>query len=145
MACLSNHSFHALACRLPVVTCVATCRTIGNVIPIAALSDRHDVVGVEIRSNSPAVHALPVALGQHRLTPQLVGFAAVASGRSAGPGRVVLLWPGGSAQPQRPVARYPSGHTPQLLNITTPVVPVLFVVLDTIFRYSVPNTSSGNA
>lgn len=30
------------------------------------------------------------------------------------------------------------------LNITNPAVPVLFVVLDTIFRYSVPNTSSGS-
>jgi hypothetical protein len=32
----------------------------------------------------------------------------------------------------------------QDLNITMPVVPVLFVVADTIFRYSVPNTSSGS-
>jgi hypothetical protein len=31
----------------------------------------------------------------------------------------------------------------QLLNMTNPVVPVLFVVAETIFKNSVPKTSSG--
>ncbi len=140
MRALSN--FLALLLHsLPAVASHASGLAIGHVIPCAALSDWHDVVCVHRTTGCHAttIDALPGTLGQHSLPPLAVCLVAVPTGCRVWPS--ALVTPCGGTQPQRPVGWDPLGH--QLLNITTPLVPVLFVVALTIFRYSVPNTSSG--
>ena len=69
-----------------------------------------------------------------------VAVSKVKSARSPFANRDSLLWEecnyGATGQGIGPSAR-------QLLNMTNPVVPVLFVVAETIFKNSVPKTSSG--
>jgi hypothetical protein len=88
VACLSNHSFGRLSPCLPTVTRQASGLAIAHVVPFATLADGHDVIGVHASTvgHAPTVHALPVALIQHSLTPRLVGLRAVAPRRCVGPG-----------------------------------------------------------
>jgi hypothetical protein len=118
----------------------AAARTIGQVIPLAALSDWHDVVSVVLLVDASAVNAREPIPCQHRLPPLAVGLVAIPTLCRVRPS--ALVTPCGGTQPKRPVGWDALWH--QLLNITTPVVPVLFVVAETIFRNSVPNTSSGS-
>ena len=113
-----------LAQRLPV----------GQVVPFATLGDRHDVVGVSFlvaRADPPAVSARPCVTGQHSLTPASVGLVTIPTGCRIWPAGVVSLW-AGRTQTRRPVGWEPLWH--QDLNTTTPEVPVLLVVADTILR-----------
>jgi len=51
-------------------------RTVGHVIPLAALADRHDVIGVHLSPirYATTVHALPMASVEYRLPPRLMGY-----------------------------------------------------------------------
>lgn len=90
--------------------------------------------------DASAIHAREPIPRQDRLTPPPVCLAAIPTRRRVRPS--ALVTPCGGTQPERLVGWDPLRH--QLLNITTPVVPVLFVVDETIFRNSAPNTSSGS-
>ena len=118
----------------------AAARTVTQVIPLAALSDWHDVVGVVRLVDASAIHAREPIPRQDRLTPPAVRLVAIPTLCRIGPS--ALVTPCGGTQPERLVGWDPLRH--QLLNITTPVVPVLFVVDETIFKNSAPKTSSGS-
>ena len=77
--------------RLPAVAVHAPSLAIGHVVPCPTLADRHDVIRVHLSSmcHTLTVNALPVALIQHSLTPQPVGFVAVASSSCVGPARLI--------------------------------------------------------
>ena len=126
-----------------------------HVVAFTTLADWHDVVCVRfpaVGAHPEAPPALPSVARQHGEPPRLVGLVAVAACRCIGPARLVTPW-ASSPDTGGDMCRYPIRHRggglfwkrPQLLNITTPTVPVEFVVADTIFKNSVPNTSSGRA
>ena len=138
----ASPDWRRLAYRLPAVASHASCLAVGHVIPCTALADGHNVVRVHLASRcySPTINALPGTPSEHSLTPPSVCLVAVPTRRRIGPS--ALVTPCGRTQTQRPVGWDALRH--QLFSITTPAVPVLFVVAETIFRNSVPNTSSGS-
>ena len=80
---------HSLAC----VTGRAPGRAIRYVVPLASLTDRHDVVCVHVSpiGHTAAVNALPMASIQYSLTPLLMSLVAIATGCRVGP--VALVSP----------------------------------------------------
>ena len=116
--------------------------TIGHVVPLAALADWHDVVGVHLTpmGHTPTVHTLPSATVEDSLTPPFVCLVAIASSCCVGPSALVPSYC--RARPPRLMARDARWH--QLFSDTTATVPVLFVVAETIFKNDRPYTSSGS-
>ena len=141
-----QRDFALLASRFASMARPAKRLAICHVVPGTTLANRHNVVCLcVLLADSPAGSALPRVPRQHGLPPCSVCLVAIAACRRVGPGTIVSPLTR-RTQTQRPMGGYALRHRGacQLLNITTPVVPVLFVVALTIFRYSVPNTSSGS-